>query len=265
MNKILQITSCRPELFWKMLASLQACPQLNAWNIYLHAQDWPRNDGYEAWHFTPRVTYMKTSGRESIYQSRATALADMRPGDVWCFGDDDMLFLPETDYDTPADFIQHNQHVGVVACNFKQFPSTTSPPTPHLYKESPMIGVMGGMLIGYESARLVREFGVPGKDYAPDDIHIGAACYVAGKMNYLYHGSLCVHSWGMPGGAIEDQRAHPWQFRGHPDYFMINPRKKYHAGRQFKLEYTERAHAEHAENAGAWVAGFQAPTALAQV
>jgi hypothetical protein len=237
-----------------MLASLQACPQLNEWSVHLWAQAWPHEDFMRAWKFESRIANTVRSERFSVYQSRVLSLPDMGPDDVMCFGDDDMLFLPQTDYDTPAAFLQRHADVGVVSTAFKQFPAQPGPDTPQVYSESPLIGVMGGMLINYESGLLVRDFGdtPQGKDYAPDDIHIGAACYVAGKMNYHYHGSLCVHSWGMPGGVIVDQRAHPWEFRGHPDYFQPNLHKKYKAGKQFKLDYTERAHAEHAANARKW-------------
>jgi hypothetical protein len=234
--------------------------------LNVHAQLWPTADLRQLNRQWPTIDMWHASAiRSSIYQSRIRALRYMEPGDVLCFADDDMVFLPETDYDTPAAFIQANPHVGVVSCGMKRRPSDPTPPTPHVYTEAPLTGVMGGMLIGYDSAQLVLNFGETpaGIDYRPDDVHFAAACYVAGKMNYTYHGSVAVHEWGTPGGIIDVQRANPWMHAGHQDYFAINRKKKHVTAKQWKLDYTERAHAEHEANAHRWTGG-EAPTTVDQ-
>jgi hypothetical protein len=177
----------------------------------------------------------------------------MKRSDIMCFADDDMIFTPETDYDTPADFIRRNPHVGVVSTQMQRRPTDTPPPRADVYSETAMPGVMGGMLIGYEAAQDVLKWNAaaPGVDYRPDDVHISGACYVAGRANYMYHGSRCIHEYGLPGGIIDVQRANPWMHAGHPDYFELNLRKKYLFGKQWKLEYTQRAHDEHWKNAEA--------------
>jgi hypothetical protein len=250
---ILQVTTCRPKLFWEMYESFVACPQLKGWQFAIHTQDWLFGEELELCNIPNRI-YTLTGPKASLWQSRRDALPYMPIGSVLCFVDDDMLFTPETDYDTPAAFIRANRDVGVVATNLRRHPGAHTW-TPHVkaYSEAPAVGVMGGMLIGYEAAQRVLEFGEDNIDYRPDDVHISCATYVAGLTNYMYHGSVCIHNYGQPGGILDVQRANPWQHAGHPDYFELNKAKKYLKGKQWKLELTQKAHDEHAKNAPRWL------------
>lgn len=254
---ILQITTCRPALFWRLWESWLASPQLDEWCWCVNAQAWPENDQErlvrELRKHSAEYACLHDAKLGPIWHSRMLAFKFMRPGDILCLGDDDMVFLPETDYATPSRFIRNNPHVGVVTTNFQRFASSPRPPTPQLFSERIRTGVGGGMLLGYESAQCILQAYTPGADYYPDDIHYAAACYVAGKVNYFYHGSLCIHEWGMPGGCIEDQRANPWLHRGNPKYFWADLKKKHIPSKQFQLEYTVEAHATHAANVHRWL------------
>jgi glycosyltransferase involved in cell wall biosynthesis len=163
--------------------------------------------------------------------------------------DDDMQFMPETDFE-PAATVCMEKGVGFVTCNWCQhegfYEKRRKALKPEFIKQ-PIVYTAGGMLFDNEMADRVRAIG-PG-DFICDNSEWSLVSYLSGHINYRYRGSLCIHRVGRSGGRREwlgvaerrlpDERYLPFQAAG----VGFNGKNKWRIGRSEDL--TELAHETH--------------------
>ena len=122
--------------------------------------------------------------------------------DIWLSMDDDMLILPQTDFDRMAEVYMANRLLGLIVGAYCRIPGKTKS---HVRKmkdalePEPILGTWGGLMFGRELADLfIRER--YGRDIQHDDLEWSLLSYINGYENAKYLGSLIVHMVGSSGG-----------------------------------------------------------------
>lgn len=122
--------------------------------------------------------------------------------DIWLSMDDDMLILPQTDFDRMAEIYASDLSIGMISGAYCRFPGKTKTHVKHLrgrIKNEPILGTWGGLMFGRELRDLfVTE--MDGRDVLFDDLEWSLCSYTHGYENYRYLGSLIVHMVGSAGG-----------------------------------------------------------------
>lgn len=129
---------------------------------------------------------------------------------TWVLLDDDMEFIPETNY-APAIRKAAERGVGIVGCNWIR---TESPAlrARAAYRDAftaqPIVYTGGGMVFGPK----VREaiLSMPIRPWAFDDVHTSLCAYLAGYQNLRYLGSLAIHRTLHRGGLQRSYREQPF-------------------------------------------------------
>jgi hypothetical protein len=178
--------------------------------IFVHMQGddaqreivWPRGLTHE---------YMHTPERLGCHAARVRALRRLSFHDYRTFinVDDDVLLLPETNWQPAIDFTTSQPGTGFVLTGWVSHPSKV----PHAigimaeeFVPQVMVYNGGGMAYTEATARLIRA--LPPVPARYDDIWPMTA-YLDGRRNYRYRGSLAVHAIMQRGGMHAYMRAEP--------------------------------------------------------
>ena len=117
---------------------------------------------------------------------------------IICSVDDDMEFIPETNFDKCIAKAQE-PGVGFVSAGWVQSRSRLDKRKPvDEFIKQPIVYTGGGLVFDRKMAQLVSE--MPALDYFSDNVEWSLASYLAGYENYRYRGSLTVHKGCAKGG-----------------------------------------------------------------
>ena len=141
--------------------------------------------------------------------------------DIWLSMDDDMLILPETDFDGMAEVYMDSRYLGMLAgihCSSVDKVPTARQKIKARLKNEPILGTTGGLMFGRELRDLfIKER--DGRDILFDDLEWSLLSYTHGYENAIYFGSLIVHMIGSAGGFRNFFKNSPHEL---PDPELIN-------------------------------------------
>lgn len=143
--------------------------------------------------------------------------------DIYLSMDDDMLILPQTDYDRMAELYVQNPDIGLMSGIYVRKREFIGKATvADKIKRQPLTGTNGGLMFGREIRNLLVEK-LYGRDFLFDDLAWALTAYVHGYIQAVYSGSLIVHLVGMPGGFREWAKGDPREL---PDASLIEIKRK---------------------------------------
>lgn len=178
----------------------------------------------------PRITHQHTvPHRLGPFVARHVALSIWR-ANTYILVDDDMQFLPETNY-TPAIERSQTHGVGLVSTRWVRSPmmlEVAIQRTKHAFVHQPIVYVGGGMVFGDEIADIIREESpLP---YWSSDVAFSLASYLAGYRNERYLGSLAIHRVVSSGGRKAWIQHRDADVVMPPQQYIITPRgaREYH-------------------------------------
>ena len=122
--------------------------------------------------------------------------------DIWLSMDDDMLILPQTNFDRMADIYAADRSLGMISGAYCRFPGKTKTHIRRMRDKlvpEPILGTWGGLMFGRELGDLFVSERY-GRDIQHDDLEWSMLSYVNGYENARYLGSLIVHMVGSKGG-----------------------------------------------------------------
>ncbi len=143
--------------------------------------------------------------------------------DIYLSMDDDMIILPQTDYDRMADVYVEHRELGLLSGIYvRKHEFIHWAGVEDRLKRQPLTGTNGGLMFSREIRNLLVSR-LYGRDFLFDDLAWTLEAYVDGYMNGVYYGSLIVHMAGMAGGF---QQWSQGDKRELPDSELINVRRK---------------------------------------
>lgn len=174
----------REERFDRLLSSIDDQPQLDDYHVVAVMQEYKRG-----------FVHRRLDGRLELPEGigpGGARLAALRTwdSDFWINWDDDMLAIPETNYDGVCDWLDTQPGAGLVSCNNRR----TGVKLPQLRNDfSPQAIVYTGGGLVYRRDVAETLLTMPDLDYLFDDTHWSMWAYIHGYMNYRYRGSLAIH------------------------------------------------------------------------
>lgn len=120
--------------------------------------------------------------------------------DIYLSMDDDMLILPQTDYDRMAEVYMEHRELGMLAGHYCwRRESVKNATVKDKLKTQPLVGTYGGLMFGRELRDLfIAE--MDGHDVLFDDLGWALTSYTHGYIQGIYYGSLIIHMIGSSGG-----------------------------------------------------------------
>lgn len=176
----------------------------------------------------------------------------MYDSDIYLSMDDDMLILPQTDYDRMAELYTEHRELGLLAGHYcRRRESIPRAQVRDRMKTQPLVGTYGGLMFGRELRDLfIAE--LDGHDVLFDDLAWALTAYTHGFIQGIYYGSLIIHMIGSAGGFKN------W-FKGDkhelPDPTLVNIQRRKNAGSNENAvvfmgseDLTQKAHDLYAQN-----------------
>lgn len=146
--------------------------------------------------------------------------------DLYMVLEDDMVLVPETDYDLTVQRYLENRDLGIMITHYCRKRELVSGSVMKDYiKRQALVGTGGGMLFDREIRDcLLRE--LTGHDYLFDDLAWSMCAYINGYKQGIFYGSIAVHQYGQQGGFLEWFKIGDHEL---PDESLIEVRKRSNA------------------------------------
>ena len=174
-------------------------PFLNEWKLFVICQCYSEEDAMTVKKLVRgngKVVFLS----EMIGPHSAKMIAlNNAESDVWCSLDDDMVALPETDYNKIADILAERKDIGFISGNWARTAkqASTKAIDNALIKQK-LVYTGGGLLFRDDVAEIIRN--IPNEKYLFDDCLWSMYAYINGYDNYRYTGSIAIHKICTVGG-----------------------------------------------------------------
>lgn len=134
------------------------------------------------------------------HAARMAALDRWDP-EAWIICDDDMTLTVDTRYHDPARLVTDRPDVGLVSCNWRRTRRMADRvERVEEYKRQSIVFTGGGLVLSRDTANLIRNTLPFDAEYVCDNTEWSLCCYLAGKQNARYLGSIAVHNVTAHGG-----------------------------------------------------------------
>lgn len=203
MKRAILVPTIRGELFLKFLDSTQYLPE--DWSIYVNFVDLTKQEKINiARHkYSDRILgTISTPTRTPPYIVRMALLKQFNDQvDVWLNMDDDIEFIPQTNYDPMTEKLQE-KGTGLISGNWARTESLL--PKKKLsdkFLRQPLVYTGGGMVFTHQAGEIFLS--QPVLPYFADDPQFSIELYIRGYDNYRYLGSLVIHRIQIKGGLLK--------------------------------------------------------------
>lgn len=156
--------------------------------------------GYEDPALWPLRDFIDLPAPVGPHAARMAALDRWDP-EAWIVCDDDMTLTTQTRYSEPAHMVAARPDIGLVSCNWRRTRRMVdNVERVEEYKRQAIVFTGGGLVLSRDTANLIRNTLPFDAEYVCDNTEWSLACYLNGKQNARYRGSVAVHNVTAHGG-----------------------------------------------------------------
>ena len=190
----------------KLISSLSRYSEAKFWDLVVVLQKYtPEELSIAELHcksvFKDKAKIYHVDEMTGPHMARCIALDDNK-SDVWCILDDDMWAVDKTDYETMANIVYQNKHIGLLSGNWRRNEKMIeSVDLKNKLIKQDIVYTGGGMMFRQDVADIIKS--IPRTMYVFDNPLWSIYSYVNGYNNYRFMGSVAVHNICTKGGRIK--------------------------------------------------------------